>query len=132
MYYRYSNNENPMSDFGHAMFVSNAESTSFYGKICYTFDGAKSVKIDDLKSEIVSAWVSAKRNLLLPEYELSIKLKDLLNSFNPADIVNSAEAWDNGDLVQWIYEQVLEPNKIFAVTTQDGAIVFDKNLIKKA
>lgn len=67
---------------------------------------------------------------MLPEYELSIKLKDLLNSFNPADIVNSAEAWDNGELVQWIHEQILEPNNIYAVITNNGAIVFDKDLIK--
>lgn len=47
-----------------------------------------------------------------------------------SDVVNNAGGWDS-DLVVWIWERVLEPKGIVSVILENGAIVFDKSLIKK-
>src|SRR5690606_22061662 len=63
------------------------------------------------------------------EYWKEIEGEEIYEQFNPKDIVDSAEAWDS-DLVQWIWDRILEPRDIMAVTTRDGAVVFDDKLIK--
>ena len=57
--------------------------------------------------------------------------EDFADMFNPSDIVDSAYAWDNEELTEWFYNHVAEPNKIGGVKTSDGAIVFDKDLIRR-
>ena len=59
------------------------------------------------------------------------KGEDIVELFNPDNIVNSAGGWDDEDLVSWLWEYVLDPNNIDAVITYDGAVVFNKNLIKQ-
>jgi hypothetical protein len=135
MYYRYSDSQDPMSGWGHAMFVNNAEESAHYGDICYTFDGAGAINIDDLKGEIVGAWVAEKRNGLanVPvscDSLFNLKLKDFIAMFNPTDIVDSAAAFDS-EIITWLWEQVLEPNNIEAIKTNNGAVVFDAELITK-
>lgn len=49
-------------------------------------------------------------------------------SLNPRDIVDSAEGWDS-ELTQWFWIKIAEPNDIMAITTRDGAIVFNEDLI---
>ena len=51
--------------------------------------------------------------------------------FDPEDIVISADAYDNEDLVAWLWENVLEPRDIVGIETYDGAIVFDPDIIKR-
>ena len=56
MYYRYSNSENPMSDWGHAMFVDDEFASENYGDILYTYDGTDGVDIEDLHDIIINEW----------------------------------------------------------------------------
>ena len=57
--------------------------------------------------------------------------EDIYNEFNPEDIVMSAGAWDS-ELVTWFGDVILAKHDIKAVITNDGAIVFDPALIKRA
>lgn len=56
---------------------------------------------------------------------------DLLDYFNPADIVDGAEAYDNLDAVHFVLDEVIEPREYVGLRTEDGAVVFDGDLIEK-
>lgn len=127
-YYRFSNN-GAMSDWGHAMFTEDEESVRGYGDIAYIYDGREAVNIESLHDIIVEKWNQQKEMDRIPsEYE-DFEAEDIFNCFNPEDIVMSADAWDDGFLTTWISEYILSEREIKAVTTNDGAIVFDSTLI---
>ena len=130
-YYRYSNSENPMSDWGHAMFVDDEFASENYGDILYTYDGSDSVDIEDLHDIIVDEWAKIVDKCLEPIGFEEIDAEDIYNEFNPEDIVMSAGAWDS-ELVTWFCDSILAKHDIKAVITNDGAVVFDPTLIKRA
>lgn len=130
-YYRFSNSETPMSEYGHAMFSENEGSVSGYGENEYIYDGKNAVPIESLKDLIVKKWDEAIENGMEPIGYENLTGEEVYQEFDPSDIVMSAQAWDNGELLTWFYENVALENDITAVTTKDGAIVFDENLIKK-
>ena len=43
---------------------------------------------------------------------------------------SGANGFDDGKLVQWLWENVLDHMSIFAVLTPEGAIVFDEEMIQ--
>ena len=134
MYYRYANKNNKMSDFGHAMFAIDTESIEdCYGDTLYTYDGTDGVKIEDIKDKIINAWNECLKDgfdIFNDDYFENLDAETIYNMFNPSDIVMSAEGWDNAFTVTWFWEYVAEPNNINAIITQDGAIVFDEDLIQ--
>lgn len=127
MYYRYSNSENPMSDWGHAMFVDDEFASENYGDILYTYDGTDSVDIEDLHDIFISEWNKG----IIPSGFDEFDAEEIFNEFNPEDIVMSAGAWDNSELVTWFGDFILFKHDIRAILTNDGAIVFDPTLIKR-
>lgn len=135
LYYRGTLSNNPMSEWGHAMFVDNFEN-SYCGRGCdWTFEGTLATPITELKEAIISAWNQYLEDGYFGgfinndnDYYTTLTAEEVYNSFNPYDIVNSAEGYDD-TLVTWLWEMVLEPNNIYAVTTNDGAVVFDESLI---
>lgn len=133
MYYRFTNSNNPMSDWGHAMFAENREAVEHYGANEYIFDGQGAVSINDLKDLIITAWNECQESedfgSLYEKHFMEITAEEVFDNLNPEDIVNSADGWDT-ELVVWFWEFIAEPSNIMAVTTWDGAIVFDENLIK--
>lgn len=141
LYYRFTDNHHdPMSDAGHAMFTADREriSQGNYGSVCYTLDSKHCIPIDDLSNDIMTTWDTDKKDCFEytpfmqdQEYWLTIDGCTIANLFNPNDIVDSAGAWDNIDLVYWIWERIAEPRNIMAISTKDGAICFDAELIKK-
>ena len=129
MYYRSYKEESPMSEWGHAMFSDHID--PWQGEPNYTYDGTGAVDISDLEDVIKDAWSESLKNEDFDDtFMADITAEDAFKSFAPEDIVMSAEAWDDGDMVQWIWNKVLEPKDIYAVITPDGAIVFDESLIK--
>lgn len=139
-YYRFTKRNKPLSDWGHAMFATDRTKVEGYGPHGWTFDDSKAVYVGDLKEDIINAWNEDREKGFsgyfgsgltkqAEEYWKEIEGEEIYEQFNPKDIVNSAEAWDS-DLVQWIWERILEPRGIMAVTTRDGAVVFDENQIK--
>jgi len=145
LYHRFTNSENPMSNWGHAMFSTNRSKVENYGKNEFTFKSTKDNRrtIKSLKALIIKTWKYDQQNGFTGDFgngctddyyynveENDVDALSIYNSFDPSDIVDSANAWDS-DLYQWFWERIAEPNGIMAVTTQDGAIVFDVELIKE-
>ena len=133
MYYRSYKEESPMSEWGHAMFVDHNDSwvDTIGDGVNYVYDGTGAVDISNLEDVIKDAWSESLKNGDFDDtFMADITAEDAFKSFAPEDIVMSAEAWDDGDMVQWIWNKVLEPKGIYAVITPDGAIVFDESLIK--
>lgn len=137
-YYRFTDNDNPMSDWGHAMMAANRESVSHYGENEYMFDGVHAVDIESLEDEIIQKWNECLESEDFGDipYEavkelLKISAKEAFESFNPKDMADAALGYDNAGAVGWIWNEVLEPNDILAILTKDGAVVFDKDLLRK-
>jgi hypothetical protein len=133
-YYRCNNNEeNPMSDYGHAMFVfGDADNVAHYGNIIWTVDGNKYPGEATLRELIFNALENDDLPTSLEDMIEDFGKDEIVDSFFPEDIVNSAEAYDNADLVWWFYETVIEPNGFDGVKTDDGAVSFNPNDITRA
>lgn len=131
-YHRYTRGPKADTGAGYAMFSddeSRVEGT--YGKHHHTADPkdfapGEVVDADCLRAPIEKALRSEKSLLS----ELQTTAKDLASDVNPEDIVDRAGIWDNPDVVEKIYQKVLEPRGIKAVKTNDGLLVFDPSAIK--
>lgn len=128
---RFTHTDNPMSQWDHAMFgrydanISPTERT--YGSHQWEIDpNAKLTNVLELRKAIESA---AEEHGLPRGYD---DVDDLMKNINPRDIVDSAGAWDDEDFMRWFYEHIQEQYGISGVETRDGAVVFDKSLIRKA
>jgi hypothetical protein len=135
LYYRGTKSNNPMSDWGHAMFVDDYENSYSGLGHEWAFDGSLATPITSLKDKIIAAWGKTLENGYYygfssddNDYFMTLSAEEVFDSFNPDDIVDSADGFDSA-LVSWLSEMVLMPNEIYAVTTQDGAVVFDASLI---
>lgn len=136
-YYRFTGRNNPLSDWGHAMFADNEMKVENYGggRYGWTLDKSHTVWIWDLEDDILTAWQKCIEQenfgqLSDTHYWLNdFNVDDLMPGFDPRDIVDSAE-WYDHDMVCWLWDFVLEPKGIMAVRTNDGAVCFDQNLIK--
>lgn len=127
MYFRYANKNNKINPItGFAMFSNNENRVSeCYGDIKYTYDGTDGVKIEDMKNRFYEAWEDCKYNA--PEYMWNLTADEFFNAFNPSDIVNDAEAWDNDDFRRFFSEFVYDDE--VAIILDNGAIVFDDKYI---
>ena len=147
-YHRYTSNpDKPMSDWYHAMFSDSVEKinyNSYYGCNAWVFvPNEKTAHVDDLMEQIKQAW---EKELALYEErgfyshsdgnDIEYWLQEgydadtIAASFNPEKIVNSADAWDS-ELMIWFYNRIAKPNGLDAVITDDGAVVWNENLIKR-
>jgi hypothetical protein len=135
-YYRFTNSNNPMSDWGHAMFAEDRYQVENYGKNEFTIDSDKTVSIWDLRDEIIVKWDECREiedfgPVMTDRYLIdNVTGEQAFESFNPDDIVDSAQGYDT-DWVCWLWELILEPAGIMAVRTQNGVVCFDENLIEK-
>jgi len=119
-----------MSDYGHAMFTDDKDRVeNCYGKYEHHYDGQGGVKIEDLYVAITEAWDNTD-DWDKPYFCPPVTAEDVCEMLTPDDIVDSAQGFDDGPLVQWFWENVLDGPGIFAVITPDGAVVFDADLIK--
>lgn len=133
MYYRFTHGKNPMSDYGHAMFAANRGRVEggTYGEYEHHYDGSGGVRIEDLYDLIREAWADEAARPA-DAYYASLTAEQVCACFTPTDIVDGADGFDSGELVQWLWEQVCEPEGIMAILTPDGAVVFDEDLIEEA
>lgn len=145
-YFRFHNSPDGMSDWGHAMYIEarpgqnvhdvNAEMSN-YGNNAFEFNYKKGnvIPISALNKDILKEYASSYRKGNLPSemedfYTYGGKARELLETFNPEHIVDSAGAYDNASYTGWLFENVLAPRGIQGVLTQDGAISFEKRLNK--
>lgn len=134
--YRFYGRDDPMSRAGYAMFSDDysLNSKAYGGDNARAFSVSENDLTDfhDIKGKIIEARHNTDENLpLVLEDYTELGDNEFADMFNPEDIVNSADAWDNEDLVQWFWENVGEPNEIPGVKTQDGAIAFDLGIIRR-
>ena len=136
--YRFSNSENPMSEMGHAMFADSEGNVEHYGQNRYVVDANKLTSFDDVKLLIEKAYDEAAaddfdsmKNFDIDEYSYQDK-EAFVDSFDPEDIIDNADGYDNPGMNAWLYEYVLEPNGIAGIRTQNGGVVYDESLIQNA
>lgn len=139
--YRYTNRkENVMSDWGHAMFADDPDASAHYGRMNqtrYRVDNDLLTGIGELKGQVAAKLNEQYENKdwrLPPDLEQAmdegVSAEELAEEFDPQEIVMSAGGWDNGEFMQWFWDNIAEPQEIKGVKTNDGAIVFDESLIE--
>ena len=117
---------------GYAMFADDPHAIANYGdKFSAVFHGDLA-PIDDFKDAIARAWERDKAKYLLPP-ELEVfsdrSGAEMADHFDPADIVDGADAWDTPELITWAFSHGIF-DEVGGVKTSDGAIVWDDSLIR--
>lgn len=136
-YRYYRSPQKVMSAWGHAMFVDDPYSSETYGDFAFGVEHSELVKIDELRDEILAKMREDYEIGELPEdmeYAIDqngLSFEELADEYAPEDIVMSAQGWDNGQFVEWIYNKIIEPKDIKGIKTPDGAIVFDESIISR-
>jgi hypothetical protein len=112
---------------GYAMFVKSSDPfgvaedlSRSYGKGKFVANANDSIDVKDIQKDIIKSMRGRGFNR-----EYSATGAQFARESNPSDIVNSAQIWDNQDIANAIYEDVLQPRGIKSVKTNDGLIVFD-------
>ena len=129
--------ESPISSYtGYAMFADDPNQIeSGYGSDFYTVDNTLLPNISKFKERIAAAWNEDAENGMLPfslesyAYDQGRDGAYVADSFDPENIVDSANAWDDPDLISWAFEKGIFDD-VPGVKTSDGAIVFDGNFIQ--
>ena len=153
-YRRTATGEGPIDSVGYGMFVKEEcrEQIISYGEQEWVYDDTHDkncMKIEDIKEDIISRYiddVATKRiedyldiRYLIPdEYYvdefasiIAETAKNIADSYDPDDIVESAAGFDDLELTFWLWERVLEPKEINAIITNNGAVVFGDELINR-
>lgn len=127
MYHRYTHTETSISEYtGFGMFAKNeGRVSSGYGNNHFVYDGKNGIAIDDLKDRITEAWEDFR--YCAPDYMQNMDSQEFFKAFDPDDIVDDAEAWDNADFRRFFFDYVYEDEKAILLST--GAIVFDEELV---
>lgn len=127
MYYRYTNENTAISDYtGFGMFTKNEGRVSTsYGCNRYTYDGANGISIHDMKDRFLEAWEDYSD--CAPDYMQDLTGEEFFEAFNPQDIVEDAEAWDNPDFRRFFSDYIYDDET--AIILDDGAIVFDADAV---
>lgn len=134
--YRFYNGEDPMSRAGYAMFSDDPDANgSAYGgdhPKAFSVDESTLTDILDITQKIIDARhiSDEKTPWILEEYE-GVSDEEFAALFDPADIVDSAAAYDDETLTSWLWDNVLEPNDIKGIKTSDGAVAFSPDIIKR-
>lgn len=125
--HRYTRGDVPVNRSGYMLFADDVEKVANnYGKNHWVADVSDLPTVGQIKEKIRNFFNS--RADILDEYQVTAK--ELAESFDPDDIVNSAGGWDNEDLVSEIYTNILEPEGIIGVKVNDGAVLFDNRNVK--
>jgi len=135
--------ESPANDTTHTMWTLNAETA------LYTYAGenmdrvwrlnlSNATHINDLLPAIAEALrediedgslsVEMDRIVAQAEDEGRDAVEAICAAFAPSNIVDSADAYDNADMVEWLWTRVLDDAGIILIRTEDGAICFDNDL----
>jgi hypothetical protein len=132
-YNRFTNGGPMNKNTAHMMFADgDPERVSNYGANHYTFDPQElpqNAVIDSTNPRFIKSFRDALKES--GEWNKN-EISALLSDASPKNIVDGAGVWDNPDLVQLLWDKVLEPNGWNAVKTPDGAIAFDPAHVKRA
>ena len=125
-----------MSDYGYAMFSDNADDALYYmgyeGDL-YSVNHRDLTDISQLKSIIAQQWDEDVESGNIPYSLTSYEERNgewVAEQFDPVNINDSAQAWDDGDLVSWAFDKGIFDD-ISGVKTRDGAVAWDEDVIHK-
>lgn len=114
------------------MFTDDPHAIANYGDKFSAVEHGDLAPIDDFKDAIAKAWERDKAKYLLPP-ELEVfsdrSGAEMADHFDPADIVDGADAWDTPELITWAFSHGIF-DEVGGVKTSDGAIVWDESLIR--
>lgn len=132
-YRRYSKN-GAISDWGHAMFADDPYTVEMYGTNLFGVFQKDLADINDLKPEIAKAWkktIKENNSNVLEDLDYWSKIsgEEIAEQFDPTDIVETAGAWDNSEMVRWFFEETDLWEEISGVKTSDGALVWNPDII---
>lgn len=143
-YRGYVGKNSPVSDYGHMMFTDDpdkaywSKNTSNIQDELYSVSFDDLVDINDLRNEIIQKINEDRENPEAGEwgrhdfsYLDNLSAEEIADEFNPDQIVDSAGAWDDGDLVEWFWDRIGYPHDLKGVKTHDGAIAFEGSGIVK-
>lgn len=136
--YRGYSKNGALSAYGHAMFADDPDSISGYSgrddardRGFYTVMHSDLESIDNLKAAIAEAWDEDAENGMTPSGYEDVTGEEIAEQFDPEDIVDSAGAWDNGELISWAFDRGLFDD-VSGVKTYDGAVAWDESIIHRA
>lgn len=136
--YRGYSKNGALSAYGHAMFADDPDSISEYSgrddprdRGFYTVMHSDLESIDNLKAAIAEAWDEDAENGMTPSGYEDVTGEEIAEQFDPEDIVDSAGAWDNGELISWAFDRGLFDD-VSGVKTYDGAVAWDESIIHRA
>jgi hypothetical protein len=134
-YYRNTRGPSPDNGVGYMMFADSPERISSYGKNRWRFDDANLPARDLLDATTKSGQREIARALLKDRQllrEYGAHPKQLASEANPRNIVDSAGLWDNPQIVESLWKNLLDEKGYRAIRTNDGAVVLDKSLVNRA
>lgn len=129
--YRSHRGSSPMSRAGYAMFSDFPDATVQYGDHQYAVYKNDLDSVDKFKKKIATAWERTVDSGNIPyglEYLSESSGEEIAELFDPQDIIMSADAWDNEDLVEWAFKTGAFDGA-HGVNTNDGAVVWDRDYI---
>lgn len=129
--YRSHRGSSPMSRAGYAMFSDFPDATVQYGDHQYAVYKNDLDSVDKFKKKIATAWERTVDSGNIPyglEYLSESSGEEIAELFDPQDIIMSADAWDNEDLVEWAFNAGAFDGA-HGVNTNDGAVVWDRDYI---
>lgn len=127
--------ESPISSYtGYGMFADDPNSVDMYGDSLYTVDNSALPSIDDFKAAIANAWNEDLESGMLPVSIESLAEnftgEQIAETFDPKNIVDGADAWDDPDLTTWAFDKGIFDDAP-GVKTSDGSIVWDDSVIQQ-
>lgn len=131
---RSKNADTPINEgVGYAMFKQaddpelGLEQLKSYGPHGWLATGDEAVPAEDLMKEFTRA---LRRRGIHNDYQTTAAA--LARQTAPEDIVDSAGAWDAPDIVEALWEDVLQPRRIMSIRTPDGLIKFDHSNLRRS
>ena len=124
-YYRATHTPSPSNDVPWMLFVCeldgicNGNYGSYYHQV--NNESGNIVDIEDLIPQI--------RDILIERGYDELEAKMIADESNPDDIVNSAGFWDNVDLVNMLYDELLSDSDIDGIETYDGMIILNESIV---
>lgn len=127
--------ESPISSYtGYGMFADDPNAVDMYGESLYTVDNSALPSIDDFKAAIANAWNEDLESGMLPVSIESLAEnftgEQIAETFDPQNIVDGADAWDDPDLTTWAFDRGIFDD-VPGVKTSDGSIVWDESVIQQ-
>lgn len=125
-----------LSDYGHAMFSDNVDDALYYmgyeGTL-YSVNHSDLTDINQIKPIIAQQWDEDVDNENIPYSLTSYEERNgewIAEQFDPVNINDNAQAWDDGDLISWAFDKGIFDD-ISGVKTRDGAVAWDEDIIHK-